>query len=196
MVRFAKWDDILAMKKPDTDAPFTQGIWHYGRGMAFTHLGKTRQAEKELKLVRATLKQAEKDPAYVAGFGVASRLLAIADEVLSGEIFAKKGDFDRAIADLERAVRLEDGLIYNEPSDWYFPVRHVLGAVLMEAGLPAEAEVVYWADLRDNPENGYSLFGLKQALEAQSNSDVAAVVSERFEAAWKDADVELKSSRF
>ncbi len=62
---------------------------------------------------------------------------------------------------------LENGLLYDEPPDWYFPVRQVLGALLLEAGLPAEAEVFYWEDLRRNPDNGYSLFGLKQSLVVQ-----------------------------
>ncbi|MBL4612338.1 MAG: hypothetical protein JKY91_01200, partial [Emcibacter sp.] len=89
-----------------------------------------------------------------------------------------------------------DGLRYNEPSDWYFPVRHVLGAILLEAGFPAEAEVVYWEDLRRNPKNGYSLFGLKQSLKAQGKADTAKVASERFNRAWKNADVSLKTSRY
>jgi hypothetical protein len=87
-------------------------------------------------------------------------------------------------------------LLYNEPPDWYFPVRHVLGAVLIEAGYPNEAEVVYWADLRRNPGNGYSLFGLKQALEVQGLPDEAQEIAERFEQAWADADHELTTSRF
>ena len=95
-----------------------------------------------------------------------------------------------------RAGRREDSLLYNEPPDWYFPVRHVLGAILLEAGRPEEAEVVYWADLRKNPDNGYSLFGLKQALEAQGRLDEALAMKARFDAAWADADHELTTSRF
>ena len=83
-----------------------------------------------------------------------------------------------------------------EPPAWYFPVRHVLGAVLIEAGYPAEAEVVYWADLRDYPDNGYALFGLVQSLRAQDKDDEAEIVGERFKRAWGHADVELTTSRF
>ncbi len=86
--------------------------------------------------------------------------------MLAGEIAAARGNYDAAIAHLERAVRLEDGLVYTEPSEWHYPPRHALGAVLLEAGRAGEAETVYWEDLRRNPENGWALFGLLQALRA------------------------------
>jgi tetratricopeptide (TPR) repeat protein len=122
--------------------------------------------------------------------------LTIADEIVAGEIAAKQGRTLEGLARLERAVRLEDGLLYNEPPDWYFPVRHFLGAMLLELDRPEEAEVVYAADLRKNPENGYSLFGLRQALEAQKKAADAAVVAERFERAWAEDGHQLISSRF
>jgi hypothetical protein len=93
-------------------------------------------------------------------------------------------------------VRLEDGLRYNEPPDWYFPVRHFLGAMLLDAGYPDEAEVVYAADLRKNSENGYSLFGLSKALEGQGRVQEAQAFSERFGRAWTDASHTLTSSQF
>ena len=93
-------------------------------------------------------------------------------------------------------MRLEDGLRYNEPPDWYFPVRHFLGAMLLDAGYPNEAEVVYAADLRKNPENGYSLFGLSEALERQGRVKDAQAFSERFSRSWANASHTLTSSRF
>jgi tetratricopeptide (TPR) repeat protein len=93
-------------------------------------------------------------------------------------------------------VRLEYGRQYNEPPDWYFPVRHFLGAMLLDAGRPQEAEVVFAADLNKNPENGYSLFGLKIALERQGKNEDALLIAERFDRAWKDASHQLVSSRF
>ena len=112
------------------------------------------------------------------------------------EIDARRGRYDSAVAHLDRAVRLEDALLYNEPPDWYFPVRHVLGAVLLEAGRPAEAEVVYWDDLERNPENGFALFGLRQALDAQGKAQLSGAVAERFERAFNQADAALTTSRF
>jgi tetratricopeptide (TPR) repeat protein len=123
-------------------------------------------------------------------------LLAIAEAVLAGEIEAAAGRYDAAIAHLDRAVRLEDSLVYNEPPGWYYPVRHTLGAVLLEAGRPLEAEVVYWQDLRENPDNGYALHGLAQSLRAQGRDEEASTVAERAAAAWSAADVKLSTSRY
>jgi len=196
MVRFGRWDEMLAESRPEKNARFMNGVWHYGRGLALSHQGKIAEARKELDQLTELRKITVADPSYVSGFGAAGGLLTIAEEILIGEIAAQQGSYESAISHLERAVRLEDGLVYNEPSDWYFPVRHILGALLLEAGLPAEAEVVYWEDLRRNPKNAYSLFGLEQSLKAQGKTDDAVVINERFKRAWKDADVGLKSSRF
>jgi tetratricopeptide (TPR) repeat protein len=196
MVRFGRWDEMLAEPQPQKNAQFMNGVWHYGRGMAFTNQGQTDQARKELDQLVILRQLTEADTSYTSGFGAAGGLLTIAEEILKGEMAAEQGDYKSAISHLERAVRLEDGLVYNEPSDWYFPVRHVLGAVLLEAGFPAEAEVVYWEDLRRNPKNGYSLFGLEQSLQAQGKVEIAEVANQRFKRAWKDADVVLKTSRY
>ena len=87
-------------------------------------------------------------------------LLSIATGILAAEIAAERRRYDAAIPHLEHAVRFQDGLLYNDPPDCYFPVRHYLGAVLLKAGYPAEAEVVYWQDLAKNRNNGYALFSL------------------------------------
>ncbi|MEH6549908.1 MAG: hypothetical protein V7711_12920 [Pseudomonadales bacterium] len=196
MVRFGQWDALVQEPGPPKSARFMNGIWHYGRGMAYAHLGQSDLAKQELERLRSLRKLAEEDENYVSGFAAASALLVIAEEVLSGEIAGKEGDFSKAIGHLERAVRLEQSMLYNEPPDWYFPVRHILGALLLEAGYPAEAEVVYWEDLRNNPANGYSLFGLMQSLQAQGNTEVAEVIQQRFNLAWERADVGLVSSRY
>jgi tetratricopeptide (TPR) repeat protein len=122
--------------------------------------------------------------------------VAPAPEVLAGEIASARGNYDVAIARLERAVRLEDSLVYTEPSEFHYPPRHALGAILLQAGRPAEAETVYWEDLRRNRENGWALFGLLQALRAQNKVDAATVIEARFKKAWARADITLSASRF
>ena len=92
-------------------------------------------------------------------------ILRIAPEVVAGEIAAKRKDWDRAVLHLDRAIRYEDALIYQEPADWHAPVRQNLGAVLLAAGRADEAEAVFWEDLKKNPENGWSLFGLVAGAE-------------------------------
>ena len=196
MVRFGLWEQVLREQEPPADALSMRGIWHYGRGMAYTHTGQRRPAGKELKELRQQQAAVAGQPGYNVGFGAAQTLLAIAGHVLEGEMLARAGDFDAALGHLDRGVRLEDSLLYNEPPDWYFPVRHILGAVLLEAGRAAEAEVVYWEDLRRNPANGYALFGLKQSLEAQDKLADLPEVDRRLAAAWREADVTLTSSRY
>jgi hypothetical protein len=133
---------------------------------------------------------------HYVGFATAETLLTIAEEIVQGEAAYGEGRTFEGLAHLERAVRLEDSLRYNEPPDWYFPVRHYLGAMLLDAGWPGEAEVVYAADLRKNPNNGYALFGLQQALVQQGRQQDASVVAARFDNAWAGATYTLTSSRF
>lgn len=196
MVRYGRWTEMLNENKPDSATQFMRGIWHYGRALAYASDNKLAQASVELEHLKNIQKMAAKNQNYATGFASAGGLLAIAKEVAEGEITAKRGDYSEAISHLEKAVRLEDSLLYSEPPDWYFPVRHILGALLLEQGSPAEAEMVYWEDLRRNPENGYSLFGLEKSLRAQNKSTIAASVHERFKKAWRHADVTLKSSRY
>ena len=195
MVRFGMWEEMLAEPRPDIESRFMTGIWHYGRALAYVHTGRPDRARRELRPLTAARREMSQVDRYI-GFGTAGKLLTIAEETVLGELAYAEGYTMEGLAHLERAVRLEDGLLYNEPPDWYFPVRHLLGAMLMDDGRPEEAEVVYAADLRRNPENGYSLYGLKLALEAQGKVNDALAVAERFDRAWADADVQLTSSRF
>jgi tetratricopeptide (TPR) repeat protein len=172
-----------------------QGTWHYARGLAHAAKGELYDADRELAEVR----KIAADPALKFNLfspNTADNILAIAPEVLAGDLAARRKEYDRAIAHLERAVRLEDALVYTEPAEWHYPVRQILADVLLQAGRPREAETVYWADLSRNPENGWSLFGLAQALRAQKRDDEAAAVEKRFEKAWARADAKLTGSRF
>jgi tetratricopeptide (TPR) repeat protein len=195
--RFGKWDVILSEPRPPEESPFWTAVWHYARGLAFTATGKPDQAARELNSLEGIAAEKSLD-----GFRVtfsrngAKAILDIAVEVLAGEMAAQQGDYDKAIARLHRAVLLEDNLIYNEPPDWHVPARQSLGAVLLEAGRTAEAEAIYWQDLERNRENGWSLFGLMQSLQAQGKEEQAVLVEDRFRKAWSQADVTLIASRF
>jgi tetratricopeptide (TPR) repeat protein len=195
MVRFGMWDAMLAEPKPDVDSRFMTGIWHYGRALAYLNTGRSDGAQQELSgLTEARKAMGEVD--HYVGFATAETLLTIAEEIVQGEATYAEGHTLEGLAHLERAVRLEDSLRYNEPPDWYFPVRHYLGAMLLDAGRPSEAEVVYAADLRKNPDNGYALYGLKIALEQQGKHRDAEVVAKRFDNAWAGATYTLASSRY
>ncbi len=193
LTRFGKWDEMLREPEPPNH-PFLRGVWHYARGQAFVAKGQIADAERELGRVNEILKDpALNSPLFSPNTGLA--VLSIAPEVLGGEIAAARKDYAKAVAHLSRAVRLEDGLVYTEPSEWHYPTRHALGAVLLEAGQAREAETVYWDDLRKNQESGWSLFGLMQALKAQGKNDDAALAEARFTKAWARADAKLTSSR-
>lgn len=195
MVRFGMWDEMLAEPKPDLESQFMTGIWHYGRALAYIHTDRPAMAKRELHPLSAA-REAMGAVEHYVGFATAETLLTIAEEIVQGELARVEGNTLEGLARLERAVRLEDSLRYNEPPDWYFPVRQFLGAMLLDAGRPNEAEVIYAADLRKNPENGYSLFGLRYALEKQGKHQDAQAVVERFDRAWADATHTLTSSRF
>jgi tetratricopeptide (TPR) repeat protein len=195
MVRFGQWDAIAADQGPRHKTPFTEGAWRYARAMAFIARNRLADAEQELARLRTLVDDPSIKGQTTFSSNTGHAQLRIAPEVVAGELAAKKKDWDRATHHLERAIRYEDALIYQEPADWHAPVRQTLGAVLLEAGRADEAESVFWEDLKKNPENGWSLFGLKQALEAQGKKDEAALVAARFEKAWEHADTVLVSAR-
>ena len=196
LARFGQWDEILAEPKPRDDSVYLMAIWRYARGLALINTGAEIAAvSAELKVLDDLKSRMMQNPNFI-GFGEGATLLRIASHVLHGELAASMGSYGTAISHLDRAVRLEDSLIYNEPPDWYYPTRHTLGALLLKAGRADEAESVYWDDLRKNPENGYALLGLSQALDAQGQTEAAAEINTRFQAAWADADHDLTSSKF
>lgn len=192
MKRFGLWDEILERKAPGDGLPVSTAYHHFLRGIAHAALGQVAEAEKERAAFQAALPKVPKD--FFWGSNAAADVLAVAGPFLDGEIAYRKRDFPTAIAKLREAVRREDALKYDEPPGWTVPSRHALGAVLLEAKKPAEAEAVYREDLAKYPENGWSLRGLATALTARKRPSEAAKVEERFAAAWKRADIELESS--
>jgi tetratricopeptide (TPR) repeat protein len=192
LVRFKKWDEILREPRPAYDGPLVMGLWHFARGMAFSAKGQVDKASLELDAIRTLANDPEVAKTILWSPNAVGKLLNISVAVLEGDMAARKGDYNRAVASLDKAVRLEDGLSYIEPPDWGVPTRHVLGAVLIEAGRAEEAETVYWEDLRRNPESGWALLGLRQALRAQKKDDAA--IERRLRKAWPDADANLTST--
>ncbi|MDO8438390.1 MAG: hypothetical protein Q7S69_09615 [Nitrosomonadaceae bacterium] len=195
LARFGKWNEILQEPAPPATNAFLQGAWHYVRGLAFAATRQLPQAEQELGALRAITQDGSLDWQLMS-LNSARDVLSIGPEVLAGEIAAARGQFDAAIAHLDRAVRLEDALAYTEPPEWQSPARLTLGAILLEAGRAAEAETVYWEDLRRNRHSGWALLGLLQTLRAQKKDDQAALIEARFKKAWARADVKLDASRF
>ena len=189
LTTFGKWDEVLAQPLPPEDIRFSYAMASYARGVAYAAKGEWAEAQAALDTVTAA------DAATVDG-AEGKTALSIAVQALAGEISMRRGDLDESIKSFREAVKIEDGGLYFEPPKWYYPIRHSLGAALVKAGHHAEAEKVYREDLRRFPENGWSLFGLAQALQAQGKKKEAAAVRARFSRAWAGTDVTLLASRF
>jgi hypothetical protein len=194
LTRFGLWDEMLREPAPP-DNLYLKGTWHYARGLAYAAKGQLAEGVAELAEVRLIASDPGLDFTLFSP-NTAASILAIAPEVLAAELAARRKDYESAIAHAERAVRLDDGLTYTEPAEWHYPPRHLLAALLIEAGRAKEAETVYWDDLERSPGNGWSLYGLVQALRAQGRDADAAAIEQRFQKAWTAADVKLTASRY
>ncbi len=194
LARFGRWKEILEEPMPDADFPIAQALWHGERGLALVRTGDLDSAGKELAALDAIHRQTPAEARVVENS--ARDVLAIASDVLGAELALAKGNLPSALQHFNRAVAGEDALRYDEPPDWGYPVRHQLGAALLSAGRPKEAEAVYRADLQRHPRNGWALYGLAQSLEAQGKTQAAAAARHDFDDAWKRADVQLHASAF
>jgi hypothetical protein len=191
-VRFHKWDAILAMKPPDTEMKTTVGFWHFARGMALAGKGRISEAEAEYKIVADAEKATPPDAIFVMPVNNKTKdILKIAENVLGAQVALAKKDNGAAVGMLREAVGVQDTLKYDEPQDWFFPVRESLGGVLLMTGDAKGAEQVFRDDLAKNPRNPRSLFGLHRALKAQDRNSDAWFVEQEFHKAWKGS-AELK----
>ena len=193
LARFSRWDDVLREPAPPKDLRYTTGIWHYVRGLAYTARGRLDSAAVERDNLLAI--EAAVPAEQMLNLNPAKPVLAVAKAHLAGEMAAKQGRTDEAVKHLQQAIAGEDELTYAEPPEWYLPIRQRLGAILLEAGRPKQAEKAFRDDLVHRPENGWSLHGLAQSLRAQKRTRDAAKIEARFEKVWEMADVELASGR-
>ncbi|MFN0006406.1 MAG: hypothetical protein ACKVXR_00750 [Planctomycetota bacterium] len=193
-LRFGRWEEILRVPEPPPHLPMTAAYRHFARGSALAALGRGDEAERELLALREGTARLADDKIWANN--KAKEVLGVGARVLEGEIAAAAGRLEDAARILSEAAVLEDALTYDEPPDWMQPARHTLGAVLLRARLAREAEAVYRQDLVRFPENGWSLWGLKRALEMRGAAEEASEVARRFDQAWKRADVKLDTTCF
>jgi tetratricopeptide (TPR) repeat protein len=193
LVRFAKWDAILAEPHPHEGFMFAKAIWHYARGVAYAAKNDFELAQAELEAL--TPLQQDVSVLFLDSRDYpGSTLIAIAIDLLRGEIAYRSGDFAVAAEHFRNAVATQDQLPYTEPPFWYYPTRQSLGAALLAGGDAVRAEDVFREDLQMHPHNGWSMFGLAQSLDAQGKEQEAAAVREKFKIAWQFADVELNAA--
>jgi tetratricopeptide (TPR) repeat protein len=197
LVRFGRWQELLTDTLPaDVAEPYPLALWHYARGTAYAKTGNIDAGRGEL----AKLKEIADLPALtsvkIKNLNPASALVRIAMLTLNADLALADGHADAAVLLLQEATAIEDGFAYDEPHLWLAPTRHALGAALLVAHRPAEAERAFREDLLHYPDNGWSLFGLAQALREQKKADEATDVERRYTIAWRAADVRLPAARF
>ena len=187
LVRFNRWDDVLAAKLPDEKRQLTRIVWHFARALACLAKDKVQEAEQERQQFLKRKNALPKD-AKVSDWNTAQSVLGIAEAVLDAKMALADVDRPKALALLRQAVQLEDALNYGEPPDWMLPVRETLGTVLLRGEDAAEAERVFRAGLAQYPRSGRCLFGLRESLKAQKKDYAARLIDQEFHAAWENAD--------
>jgi tetratricopeptide (TPR) repeat protein len=189
LVRFGRWDDVLAFPEFGEQHPIARTMRHYARGIAFAATGRVEQALAEQRAFEAACADVPEEA--MIGINSAPPILAVARDMLAGEILYRQGDHDGAFAKLAEAAAAEDALRYDEPRGWMTPVRHAIGALALEQCRIELAETAYREDLERNPENGWALHGLAECLRQKGEVAEADAVQARFAIAWQHADTDL-----
>jgi tetratricopeptide (TPR) repeat protein len=193
-VKLSMWDTILALPAPEKDLVYPQAIWHYARAMAYLGKQNLPEAKKELTTLSSIATDSSLQKLTVWDINTTFDLVQIAEKVVRAEIAVKENQMAAANQLFREAVAIEDNLNYNEPPDWFFSVRHHWGAALLKAGNYKEAERVYREDLTRWKKNGWALLGLYQSLNFQKNTAEASKYKAAFDASWKYADINIRSS--
>jgi tetratricopeptide (TPR) repeat protein len=194
LVRFGKWQAILAEPEPAASFPGTRAFWHYARGLALSALGRLDEAATEQAAFEAAC--AAVPESYSIGNNPTRTVLDIGRAMLSGELEYRRGNHDAAFAHLRDAVARDEALRYDEPWGWFQPAAHALGALLLDQDRVDEAEAVYRRDLELHPGNGWALHGLEECLRRTGRTSEAKTTLLAFRERWRRADTEIRSSCF
>jgi tetratricopeptide (TPR) repeat protein len=194
MVRFGLWEELLAEPAPPADLVGTTAFWRYGRTVALSALGRVKEAGVELKVFKAAC--AAVPESRLIGNNTVRKVLDVGLPMAEGEYEYRRGNYTKAFRLLSLAVQRDDSLRYDEPWGWMMPIRHSLGALLLEQGKIPEAERVYRDDLAIHPNNGWALKGLAECLHRTGRHEEAEQTDEKFQAAWARSDIALKASCF
>jgi tetratricopeptide (TPR) repeat protein len=203
LIRYGRWDDLIAEPLPEDLELYcsTAATIHYGRGVAHAAKGQLPQAHAEREAFKAAYARIP-DTRYLFNNTVHD-ILAIAGEMLDGEIDYREGRFDDAFVHLQRAIELDDSLPYDEPWGWMQPTRHAYGALLLEQGRVEEAAAVYAADLGldptlaracQHPGNVWSLHGYHECLQRLGRTAEAAIIGQQLDLMRARADVPIQAS--
>ena len=193
-VKFGKWNDILALENEFPDLDYPTAILHYARGMAYLGKHDLKAAKNELYALEKIASNEALKEITIWEINSVYELVQIAYKVLRAEIISQEKNVSQSITLLKEAIAIEDALNYNEPPDWFFSVRHHLGAKQAEAGLYEDAIVTYKQDLKNLPKNGWALKGLSLAYSKLGDLSGQNEAENRFNEAWMTSDIELETS--
>lgn len=195
-IRFGKWNDILTYPAPASEIRHLNLMRHYARGLAFIRKDNPSEAREELQAIKKIMEDPETAEIVATAHNSSDRIARVAYELVAGELAHFEGESEQALQHLKSAVAAEDALTYTEPSAWHVPPRQTLGAVLLDLGKPSQAESVYREDLAKLRQNGWSLLGLSQALQAQGKLSESETVQMEFDSVWQYADITIERSVF
>ena len=191
-VRFGRWEEILKSEAPGVNHVYAAVLYHFGRGMAYSALHQIDKAEQELANLQGLLV----DSILFAPFAPFSSAIdgaRVAENMLKGSIFLEKKNYNDAITAFEKAVAIEEQMVYNEPRDWMLSPGHWLGNAFIMAKRPIDAEKVFKMDLSKNNENLWSLKGLQTALSLQKKAEQSSIKA-RLQKASSNADIKITGS--
>ena len=194
-VKFGKWDDILKMKLVSDTLKYPKAISHYARGMAYLGKKDIRLAKAEFLKLEVLSYDKSLEEMTIWEINSMASIVQIATNVLKAEILATERNYLQSIKLLQKAIVIEDGLNYNEPPDWFFSIRHHLGAIQIEAGLYEDAIKTYEEDLKRLPKNGWVHHGLKLTYQKLGNKAKVKEMQLLIAKSWATADVKITSSR-
>jgi tetratricopeptide (TPR) repeat protein len=187
LVRFNRWDELLAQPEPPEHMIITRAMWRFGRGVAFAAKGDLPAAHKERKAFAELVAKVPADAKY-SDRNNARPVLGIAGQVFDARVALARKDYVTSIELLGKAAEGEDALKYMEPPDWILPCREALGAALVADGKLTEAEQVFRAELTRHRRNPRALFGLQEALRRQGKEHESRLIGLEFKSAWKNAE--------
>ncbi|KAF3102786.1 hypothetical protein TWF569_011768 [Orbilia oligospora] len=205
LIRFGRWEEISNLKLPTDQSLYcvTTATMHYAKAIAAAATGRIKEAETEKGLFEESLTRVS--GRRLTATNKSLNVLAVAKEMLLGELEYRKGNYKVAFEALRRAVELDDGLIYGEPWGWMVPTRHAYAALLLEQGQVERAAGLYRADLgfdksvpraRQHPNNVWALHGYHECLRKMGREEEAGLVELQLRIARAVADVEVKASCF
>lgn len=189
-LRFGNWDELLSLKKPDATQIYSNVLYHFGRGMAYSHQSQQEEARRELEMMRQLMKDSSLRVPMVP-FSPVIEGCIVAENLLEGSIALEEKKYIDAINAYSKAVTTEENMVYTEPRDWMLNPKHYLGNAYLQAKKFSMAAQVFQNDLQNNNENGWALFGLYKALQGQKKKAEAHKILSRFKKAFAKADIEL-----